>query len=405
MNVADIATRDTCELRMLENEWFHGPDFLHSNEETWPSNKQLTKPNPLDLEYTMIVNVSSENLPAVPEPERFSSWLRLVGATCAILMFINKCKKLTCEINGDLKEKAERLLIQYSQAQSFPEDLENLKNKRNLDRKSRLLTLTPFLDEHGILRVDGRIGAALEVLPETKQPVILDGSNHVTKLIVKHYHVTAAHGNRETVVNNLKQKYWIIRIRPTVKHVSSKCMFCRIKKAQPQPPRMGDLPPARMAHHQRPFTFCGIDLYGPMEVTVLRRREKRYGVLFTCLTMRAVHIEIVTRLTADALIMALRRMAARRGWPQQIFSDNGTNLRGADNELKKCISELNDASLKDLALKYGTTWNFLPPVSPHWAGAWERLIRSIKASLKVVLKEQAPRDEVLSTLMAYTRHS
>lgn len=400
MNVADIGTRDSCELTVLENEWFYGPAFLYGVESTWPSHKQLPMPNDEDMEYALTVIPTPDNLPAVPEPERFSSWLRLLRSTRAMLVFINKCRKLTEHINGELMENAERLLIKYSQTQSFPEDLENLKNKRQLDRKSRLLTLTPFLDEYGILRVDGRIGAALDILPETKQPVILDGRNHVARLIVKHHHVKAAHGNQETVVNNLKQKYWVIRIRPTVKNVSSKCMFCRIKRAQPQPPRMGDLPPARMAHHQRPFSFCGMDLYGPMEVTVLRRREKRYGVLFTCLTMRAVHIEIVTRLTTDALIMALRRMAARRGWPQQIFSDNGTNLKGADNELKRCVSELNEDELKDFVVNYGTTWNFLPPVSPHWGGAWERLIRTVKASLKVVLKEQAPRDEVLSTFMA-----
>lgn len=400
MNVADIATRDTCELSDLKNEWLRGPAFLYQDESTWPLNIKLPPPSGVDLEHVMTLCVAPEHLPAVPEPERFSSWKKLLRTTCTVLVFIDKCKKLTGEMDRDQIEKAEQLLIKYSQMQSFPEDLQNLKNMKNIDRKSKLLTLTPFLDEYGVVRLDGRINAVTGILPETKQPVILDGRNHVTRLIVKHYHVNAAHGNQEKVVNDLKQKYWIIRLRPTVKHVTSKCMFCRIKRARPQPPRMGDLPFARMAHHQRAFSFCGVDLFGPMEVTVLRRREKRYGVLFTCLTVRAVHIEIVTRLTTDALIMALRRMAARRGWPQQIFSDNGTNLKGAHNELRKSISELNEDILKSEAINYGTTWNFIPPATPHWAGAWERLIRSVKTSLKVILKEHSPRDEVLSTLMA-----
>ncbi|KAM3956405.1 uncharacterized protein ACR2FA_009626 [Aphomia sociella] len=146
--------------------------------------------------------------------------------------------------------------------------------------------------------------------------------------------------------------------------------------------------------------------FGPMEVTVGRRREKRYGVIFTCLTVRAIHIEIVNHLTTDAFIMALRRMASRRGWPRHLYSDNGTNLRGAATELKKCVQELDLMKLKEQVMSYSTatTWNFNPPASPHWGGAWERLIRNIKSALKVTLKERAPRDETLQTLMAEVEH-
>lgn len=136
-----------------------------------------------------------------------------------------------------------------------------------------------------------------------------------------------------------------------------------------------------------------------MEVTVARHREKRYGVLFTCLTVRAIHIEIVNTLTSDSLIMALRRMAARRGWPLNMYSDNGTNLRGADVELKKSIENLDTKEISQAAVIKGTNWSFIPPVSPHWGGAWERLIRSVKVSLKVILRERAPKDETLATLL------
>lgn len=399
-NVADLATRDTCDVTIFQKEWFRGPTFLYSDEEMWPTGIQLPEVRNMDLECVMTTHVAPRCLPAVPDPARFSSWLRLLKSTSVVISFVEKkCKKLTGEVNRDLMDRAERLIIRYAQVQSFTKDLDDLEKKKHVERGSRLLTLSPFLDEHGVMRVGGRINAAPEITAEVKQPVILDGRSEVARLIVRYYHVQAAHGNQETVVNNLKQKYWIIKIRPTVKHVTSKCMFCRIRKAQPEPPRMGDLPEARLAHHQRAFTHCGLDLFGYMEVTVGRRREKRYGVLFTCLTVRAIHIEMVSDLTTDALIMALRRMAARRGWPLYLYSDNGTNLRGADAEIKKSIMELNQDKLKTEALNYGTTWTFIPPASPHWGGAWERLVRSVKTSLKVVLKERTPRDEVLSTLM------
>ncbi|KAJ0171004.1 hypothetical protein K1T71_013203 [Dendrolimus kikuchii] len=396
MNVADIATRDSCDVKILQNEWLYGPEFLYQESHTWPEDI----PGEVCSEILERVTLLCDASPSIPDAERFSSWLRLLKTTCVVLSFIDKCKKLSGDIDGDMMRRAERLLIVYSQSQSFAEDLQHLKNKKRLESKSKLLTLSPYVDEYGILRVGGRIDSALGISSETKNPVILDGRNYITKLIVRYYHVKAAHGNRETVVNNLKQKYWVIRMRPTIKHITSQCMYCRIKKTRPQPPRMGDLPSARMAHHQRPFTYCGVDLFGPMEVAVGRRRERRYGVLFTCMTIRAIHIELVSDLSTDAFIMALRRMAARRGWPQYLYSDNGTNLRGADNELKRSVKELDEAVLKQEAANYHTTWIFSPPASPHWGGAWERLIRSVKESLKVVLKERAPRDEILSTLMA-----
>lgn len=408
MNVADAATREFCEVETLENEWLYGPAFLYEDESLWPleADVQLAEVSNMDLECINTLRVTPICLPAVPEPSRFSSWLRILRSTCVVLSFIEKCKKLTGDVDGAIMGRAEVLLLKYSQMKSFPEDIENLQKKKALDKKSKLLTLSPFIDDDGVLRVGGRITAAPAITRDIKQPVILDGRSHIAHLIVKHYHQKASHGNQEMVVNELKQKYWIIRLRPTVKYITSKCMFCRIKKAQPHPPRMGDLPEARMAHHQSPFTFTGVDLFGPMEITTGRRREKVYGVIFTCLTVRAVHIELVSSLTTDALIMALRRMAARRGWPRRLYSDNGTNLKGADKELRKSILELDEEQLKKEALNYSltTTWTFIPPASPHWGGAWERLIRNIKCSLKVILKERAPRYETLHTLMTEVEH-
>ncbi|XP_047024130.1 uncharacterized protein LOC124633081 [Helicoverpa zea] len=410
LNIADIATRENYDCSVLQDVWLQGPTFLYKHPEYWPldvvepANKEL-------LECVTVIDNTIEtcNLP-VPEPSRFSSWLRLLRTASRVLTFvdniikaINKRKQIasTCNLNDDVMDRAESLLIKHSQALSFGKEIKLLQASTALPTSSKLLTLSPYLDEHGVLRCGGRINAAPEITPDVKQPVVLDGRSHITQLIVKHYHQRAFHGHQEIVVNELKQKYWIVRIRPTVKHVISKCTLCRIRRAQPRPPRMGDLPEGRLAHHQRPFTHTGVDLFGPMEVTIGRRREKRYGVLFTCLTVRAIHVELVGSLTTDDVIMALRRMAARRGWPRHLYSDNGTNLRGADKELKKCVSELDEKLLADGVQSYSmtTTWTFSPPASPHWGGAWERLIRCVKNALKVVLKERAPRDAILQSLM------
>ncbi|XP_063548089.1 uncharacterized protein LOC134755462 [Cydia strobilella] len=399
LNIADLGTRKNYDCCILENEWLHGPTFLRRDECDWPTdvlNPEIK--NTADLECVNIIQNNEIDLP-VPDPTRFSSWLRLLRSTNMVLTFINKCRKHTVEKDVTM-ERAESLILRTSQAESFGQEVSDLKQGKHINKNSKILTLSPFLDEYGVLRAAGRIDEAADVSPAMRRPAILDGQNYTARLIVKHYHTSAAHGYQELVVNNIKQKYWITKLRPTVKNVVSKCMTCRLKKCKPEIPRMGDLPSARLAHHQRPFTFCGVDLFGPMEVTIGRRREKRYGVLFTCLTVRAIHLETVASLTSDSFIMALRRMAARRGWPQQLFSDNGTNLRGADTELRRSIQELDEEKLKDGAMNHGAKWTFIPPASPHWGGAWERLIRSVKVSLKTILKERAPREETLNSLLA-----
>jgi hypothetical protein len=164
---------------------------------------------------------------------------------------------------------------------------------------------------------------------------------------------------------------------------------------------MGQLPPERLARGERPFTKCGLDFFGPIAVRIGRRTEKRYGALFTCLTTRAIHIEVAHSLSADSAIMAIRRMAARRGYPAVMLSDNGTNFHGADRELKDAVKELRqDARLLSELTSRNIDWRFIPPSSPHMGGAWERLIRSVKVALSATLKERTPGMETLLTALA-----
>jgi hypothetical protein len=142
-----------------------------------------------------------------------------------------------------------------------------------------------------------------------------------------------------------------------------------------------------------------------MYVTVGRSHVKRYGALFTCLTMRAVHVELAERLTADSAIMAIRRFISVRGTPKTIHCDNGTNFHGADTELKKSLAELNNDKIqKDLA-DQGIKWKYIPPSAPHMGGSWERMVKSVKVALNAVLKDHAPKEEVLRTLIAEAVHS
>ncbi|XP_067625797.1 uncharacterized protein [Eurosta solidaginis] len=237
---------------------------------------------------------------------------------------------------------------------------------------------------------------------ETKRPLILPRRSRITQLIVDLYHRQFHHHHNEIVVNEMRQRYFIPGMRAVVRETTKSCQWCRIRHAVPRPPEMGELPKERLATFSRPFTNTGIDFFGPFEVAVGRRREKRWGVLFTCLTIRAVHIEISSSLSTDSFLLVLKQFMARRGTPHCIWTDNGTNFRGASRVLEEEIQRL---SCGDVERRYPKIkWNFIPPVSPHMGGSWERMVRSVKSILMDILKTTSLREECLRATLADVEH-
>lgn len=160
---------------------------------------------------------------------------------------------------------------------------------------------------------------------------------------------------------------------------------------------MAALPAARLAAFERPFTYVGVDYFGPLHVSVGRRREKRWGAVFTCLTIRAIHIEVAHSLDTSSCIMCFRNFMARRGTPREVFSDNGTNFKAAEKVLRdefKNIDQQTVSSTFD-----GIKWRFNPPGAPHMGGIWERLIRSIKTVLLAMSPSMQFNDESLRSAL------
>ena len=162
---------------------------------------------------------------------------------------------------------------------------------------------------------------------------------------------------------------------------------------------MADLPHSRLGYQQPPFSNTGVDYFGPMLVRHGRKTEKRYGVLFTSLTTRAVHLEIAHSLDTNSCLMAIRRMMARRGQPANIWSDNGNNFVGTEKELREAVKLLDGERIGDQLSADGVQWHFNPPSSPHFGGVWERLVQSAKGALKAVAGKQCVNDETLLTLL------
>ncbi|XP_062542457.1 uncharacterized protein LOC134210424 [Armigeres subalbatus] len=227
-------------------------------------------------------------------------------------------------------------------------------------------------------------------------------SSVFSRLLVEDYPKRANHYGMELVLNQIKEKYYFSKMRATVKDVFRKCQVCRVNRALPK--EMGNLPEYRLEAGLPVFAFTGMDYFGPITVTVNRHHEKRYGVIFTCLNSRAVHIEVAGSLTTDAAIMAVRRFISRRPKPRMIISDNGTNLRGAAVELKQSLADLDSENIANCLSAHSIDWKFIPPASPHYGGAWERVVRSVKIALNAVLKEKFPKEETLYTLLVEVEH-
>ena len=166
---------------------------------------------------------------------------------------------------------------------------------------------------------------------------------------------------------------------------------------------MAELPFDRL-QEAPPITCCGVDLFGPFIITNRRKELKRYGVMFTCLCSRAIHIEVAHSLETDSFILALRRFIGRRGNIRQMRSDNGSNFFGAVRELRKSFRGMNHTQISEYLQTCGTdwiTWINNPPTASHMGGVWERQIRSARTILDSLVKTHGRSldDESLHTLI------
>lgn len=256
------------------------------------------------------------------------------------------------------------------------------------------------MDVSNALRVRGRIGSNVDLPDDVKRTIILPRLNNITRLLVDCYHRIYHHRNHETVINEMRQKFYIPRIRVLLRSVRiNNCQLCKVRKSKPVTPQMGNLPPARLALGLRPFSFSGIDYFGPILVTCGRTERKRWGVLITCLTIRAVHIEIAHSLDTNSTVMCIRNFMNRRGRPNEFYSDCGTNLKGANNELRDLVSMIDNERLVTEFTTCYTKWCFNPPKAASMGGSWERLVRSVKTCLYDIMPTRNPKDDVVTSLL------
>ena len=306
-------------------------------------------------------------------------------------------------------KETELYILKEIQHECFEEEVLLLERKSNVPASSPIASLSPYLDERGILRVGGRLNKVSHRYGDLLvHPIIIPKKHFISKLLIKHFHESTYHQGRHMTEGAIRSAgYWIVGARRLVSSLIHKCVICRRTRGKTAIQKMGDLPVDRLTPNP-PFTYVGVDVFGPWQVTTRRTRggsaaSKRWAVLFSCLVSRAVHIEVIEELSASSFINALRRFVALRGPVKQVRSDRGTNFVGAVNELGlDCIFDEN-GPVQQFLSNQGCTWIFNSPHASHMGGAWERMIGIARRILYNMFFSHPHRiltHEVLITFMA-----
>ncbi|UYV82628.1 hypothetical protein LAZ67_22000244 [Cordylochernes scorpioides] len=213
----------------------------------------------------------------------------------------------------------------------------------------------------------------IRVPEEFKTPIILPGDHPFVEQLIWEVHLKNGHVGVQFILSKLREKFWIIRGRKTIKKIISKCIACkRLKEKSLQRP-MAALPENRIGLG-KPFQITGVDLLGPLH---LKEGGKVWVAAFTCAVYRAIHLELVKSLETGVFMIALHRFICRRGRPEKKYSDNGTNFA----KLNRIFKRLDWTRIERETSIKRIQWIFIPPSAPWWGGFWERMVRTIKEML------------------------
>lgn len=381
LNPADLPSRGCSAEELLKSRWWEGPSWLKVSPNEWP----ISKIDP-DLEIVnsekrkAIVSAANAETDSIQYATRISSYRKIIRVMAWIQRFCHNCKIKENRIKGklDLDEinRAEKTILRKVQEQSFQEE--------------RKLNLQTFTDNDGLIKLKTRISMRKD-LEAFRFPIVLPSKHHIVKKLIFEKHIDLCHSGLQVLMSTLRENFWIIRSRKTIRQVIRGCVKCKRFETLPLENISAPLPNDRV-RDALVFEVTGIDLCGPLH---LKNGSKCWIVIFTCAVYRATHLELVTSLSTDNFLLALRRFISRRGRPSTIYSDNGTNLVGTANELKSVDWE----QIEEFATLKKISWRLNPPSAPWWGGFWERLIGMLKRILRKVIGNAYLEYEELNTIL------
>ncbi|XP_044571437.1 uncharacterized protein LOC123257248 [Drosophila ananassae] len=356
-NPADILSRGALPTELIGSRlWCQGPPYLLKTQEHWPVTVVVEKPA---LE---------------PRP--------------SVLLLFSECLLTSISLADGVRHKGitvhdlkagTRMLLWAVQRANLGDEMRTLQTKGMVASSSSLASLSPFLDQFGLFRVDGRLkNSSLDY--DGRHPVILPRSHPVTRSLILSFHERNLHAVPRSLLAMIRSQYWPIGGRKTVLKATNKCVRCFRMKPRLLEHVMGDLPKESVEGYQV-FDVTGIDFCGPFFYKSEVRNKapiKCYISVFICFTTKAVHLEL-------------------------IWSDNATNFVGAKNQLSELkrlfLSDEHQRSVLDFCLPESIEWKFIPPRSPHFGGLWEAAVKTAMYHFYRVVGSAVLKADDLQTLL------
>ncbi|XP_065082000.1 uncharacterized protein LOC135704456 [Ochlerotatus camptorhynchus] len=407
-NPADIISRGVLPAELLTMEhWFKGAPSLWLQNPVHDEGRICLDDNELpELKSTTVVTAVHQKTHI--DLNKVSNFRRLQRAWAYALRFIKKIRTKVCN-TSDLQAQeiaeATHVIVLLVQKEEFQELFNALKDKKK--KLKQYQGLAPFIDTDGLIRVGGRLKYS-SIPYDGRHQILLPEKHHVTQIIVRQLHEEHFHVGQRGLLSIVRERYWPINAKLLIKRIVSKCYVCFRHNPKPVNQFMGNLPNYRITPSPV-FSNTGVDYAGPVylkEVGPGRKKTeyKAYIVVFICLATKAIHIEVVSNLTAENFIASLQRFISRRGMVTNMYSDNGTTFVGANHELAELRILFDDQAhqrkLNDFCTSKGIQWHFIPPRSPHFGGMWEAGVKSAKHYLKRVIGETRLTFEEMTTFLA-----
>ncbi|KAL9975806.1 hypothetical protein ACROYT_G013011 [Oculina patagonica] len=392
-NPADWLTRwRTPEEHNQDSHWWNGSPILYKPVEEWGLKSGLQKEGPLPGEKKMCCTAVATADPPLIAYERFSDINRVIWVV-ERLKNIARNKTFSAgnamQVTAQHLKEAEDFVVKKVQKTIECELKKSSSKKGNGGHYAKL---KPVQDASGIWVVGERLTRYNAMTPDSSIQRLLPSKHPATRLFMERAHQAGGHRGRDATLARFRMRYWPPQGSKLARLVKMDCQLCNCKlrdaKFLEQP--MGLLPEARLKPAPA-FNHVMLDLFGPYTVrgeVQKRTSGKAYGVFFTDLTMRAVHIEAVFGYDTSNFLMALSRFASLRGWPEKIYSDPGSQLVGAERELKEAWQRIDRESLQRDSAQNGSTWVFGPADSPWHQGAVESLIKAAKRAIHFSVSNQ-----------------
>ena len=406
-NPADSSSRGTTlELLQSSSLWWNGPEWLQKPQDLWPETK-LQQIEPIEITDQTANNLIQSTSLAVTQlnlifrHDQNSSFSKLIRVVARVLMAIEKFKRTNRSSDvtvTDLTSAKLQILAEH-QLHYYATEHQTLKTGKELSKQSKILNLTPFFDKESMtIRVGGRLAQG-QFRELKKFPLLVSQDSKLALLILQHFHEDTLHGGAELTVNSSREEFWIPNAKVLVKKVIRQCVKCSRFQSKIPHQLMADLPAERITP-ANPFEICGLDLAGPIYT---KPGVKTYIAISVCFVIKAVHIELVTDLTKESCIFAIKRFISRRGLPRKILSDNGKNFIGARNDIiqvQEILALENSKKSKgSFMVQESIEWEMIPARSPHFGGLWEAAVKSMKRHLHRTVGLQILSFEELNTIV------